>query len=255
MPSAADGARCAHAPWRGACLVWPAAREPAPCDLPQFPYYTNASRVAALREFVLARVREAHVVYWITPKAAHITIVNRLMRRPPFEILDVASADLREEERQARLARALAHDPFEFTFVREPVGHVASAIDQMRRCRALPAARSVHDYIATLYEFVEARWPSRECRELHLYPQMSGYPAPGGIHRLHFVGRLGHFAEDWATLLGHVANATDVTGPPFPVINARRRPRFLRVKAQWRTFATHPMVRAHTEWDARCFDD
>lgn len=200
-------------------------------------------------------MRDAHVVYWITPKAAHTTIVNRLMRRSPFEILDVASADLSEGARRARLARALAHDPFEFTFVREPVGHVASAIAQMRVCRALPTARRVHDYLATLYEFVEDRWPSRACRELHLYPQISGYPSPDGVRRLHFVGRVGRLAEDWAALLGYV-NASDAAGAAggVPVVNARRRPRFLRAAAQWRTFATHPMVRAHTEWDARCFD-
>lgn len=212
--------------------------------------YTNASRLDRLREFVFVMADDVPLLYWITPKAAHTTIVNRLLRRPPFRIVEVVGASLPEAARRAKLREVLrSHEPLEFTFVREPVGQLVSALDQMRFCRGLPTAASLVDYLTIFDEFVGDRWPSTRCRELHLYPQVAGYPAPG-FTRLHFVGHVASLRTDWVRLLRGI-NASADARRPVQVVNRRDRPAFLD-SAAWTTLATHPAVRAHTEWDARC---
>jgi hypothetical protein len=233
-------------PWRGTCL---SAIEPS-CTLPHWTLYTRESRVHELREFVFVEANRVPLLYWITPKAAHTTIVNRLLRRPPFRIVEIVSADVPEASRRARW-RAIVekHAPLEFTFVREPVGQLLSALDQMRFCRGLGAAESVHDYLATFFEFVDDKWPAPHCRELHMYPQVAGYPAPG-FARLHFVGRVHRLRKDWSSLLRAINVSTGDRATD--VVNRRARPKFIRNDATWSVFATHPSVKAHTEWDLRC---
>ena len=216
--------------------------------------YRNATRLAALREFVVADAGGgATVLYWITPKAAHTTIVNRLLRRPPFRILEVADAGQPERTRRARLAAALSRAPLEFTFAREPVGQLVSAIEQMRFCRRLPRAESVADYLATLYEFVDDRWPSERCRQLHLNPIVAGYPSPG-FARLHFVGRVAHMRDDWSALRAALNQTRDEASIPVVNRNPRRTSWLRKSGARLGSFATHPAVAAHTEWDRRCLE-
>ena len=62
------------------------------------------------------------LLYWVTPKAAHTTIL-RLLRRPPFQ--PAPSRTLQE---------ALTARPIEFTFVREPLELLISAAAQVNHC-------------------------------------------------------------------------------------------------------------------------
>lgn len=221
------------------------------CDrTPTWPFHTNASRLNSLREFVFLWAGNTPAIYWITPKAAHTTIVNRLLRRPPFRIAEVVDANLAEPVRRARFdALQRTHRPYEFTFVREPTGLLLSALDQMRFCRQLPMAASVADYLTTFYEFADDVWPAPACRELHLYPQTAGYP--GGVRRLDFIGRVGRFRDDWQTLL-RALNASAPRDVTVERVNRRERPPFIRKRIHWMTFATHPAILAHTRLDYDC---
>ena len=102
------------------------------------------------RPYVLARMLGSNrsVVYWLTPKAAHLKIL-RLMRKPPFVISGVASqrsalgeashmlegacrgAECRDPELISFLRQQ--PPPLEFTFMREPIGYLISAAAQALR--------------------------------------------------------------------------------------------------------------------------
>ena len=239
--------RCSPLP-----IIFRTQRERGMCDTsPSWTLYTNTTRLSSLREFIFLRAGVTPVMYWITPKAAHTTIVNRLLRRPPFRIVEVVGADIAESARRARFeALRQRYRPFEFTFVREPTELLLSALDQMRFCRQLPAAASVADYLTTFYEFKDNVWPSRACRELHLYPQVAGYP--GGVQRLDFIGHVERLQDDWRILL-RALNVTSLAGGvAVPRVNQRKRPPFMRQRVNWMTFATHPAIRAHTRLDYEC---
>lgn len=109
----------------------------------------SATLRAGMREWVLARHAETgqHVLYWITPKAAH-TFIVRLLRQPPWVTLNVSGgfasaheswSGATEHGAQDRAQRLLStavrrHAPLEFTFVREPIAHLVSAAGQLAFC-------------------------------------------------------------------------------------------------------------------------
>ena len=93
------------------------------------------------------------VLYWVTPKAAHTRIV-RLLRRPPFATMPTKATDayygssvidygammhpsaecIGAKCLSRHLRQRLAERPFEFTFVREPLGGLIAATFQVVFC-------------------------------------------------------------------------------------------------------------------------
>mmetsp|Transcript_42619 Transcript_42619/g.96352 ORF Transcript_42619/g.96352 Transcript_42619/m.96352 type:complete len:495 (+) Transcript_42619:65-1549(+) len=223
------------------------------CETPQWKH-VEASAVARLhhlREFVVAVVPRTNtsLIYWITPKSAHTTIVNYLLRRAPFRVVDVVSARESEHVKRERLADALAASPLEFTFVRDPIGHLASGLSQMALCLKIPL-NGLRDALAIFEMFAQSRWNSKQCEEHHLYPQSSGYTFSSiGVNRLHFVGRVEYLWRDWNRLLSMIGEPPSMTRPPL--VNQRKRSQYLAKHLS--TFAAHPVVRRSTEWDLRCF--
>jgi len=247
-----------------------------------------------------------YVVYWVTPKTAH-TKIAKLLRRPPFypsglaadHVNSINAGSMFDVGRECNhragggncslpplLSNILSQRPFEFTFWRDPVGHLISAAGQAAYClnthwcirRELPwplntaadvstlllstmfddmpaiivpdrnqtrlysspasAAKTVHDAIRTAgrrnmremqtchsygrctnsmprsrvkSKVIFNRCTSNDRRKgnetlrrcmRHLYPQSAGYGwHSAGLARLHFVGRMEHFIEDWRRLL------------------------------------------------------
>ena len=115
----------------------------------------------------------------------------------------------------------------------------------------------------------------------HLYPQSAGYGfeldrgrrthgdshaldgRSSGVRRLHFVGRMEHFAEDSAALLRalgvEASPASNATRCARRWMAARANHRAQRpiLKAgsglAWREIVAHPLVRQHLAWDYNCW--
>lgn len=234
----------------GRCVAWDPSFAPW-CDPPAWPSVARPRRLRSLREFawVVTPKHNASMLYWITPKAAHTTIMNRLLV-PPFRILRVASADVSDAERRRILEQALRHKPLEFTFVRDPLSHVVSAARELQACAAREYRTDV-SLLRVLMNVTDDTWRlDRRCRELHLYPQTAGYTADArGINRLHFVGRTERMRRDWSRLMQLVGEP-----PPraVPVVHARPPSDASRGR-QARELTWHPLSRSHAEHDTRCF--
>ena len=120
------------------------------------PTWIDASRAGrvglehGMREWVHAQFNgSAEVLYWLTPKAAH-TLIGRLLRKPPWRVLQHGdghdgtdgspwmgvypnrSVTMRAVETD--LQNILRRRPLEFTFVREPLGHLISSAGQLHWC-------------------------------------------------------------------------------------------------------------------------
>lgn len=223
------------------CIPWHRSFAPW-CDTPRWTHVVRPERLDVMREFAWARSRRTNVsvVYWITPNVAHTTIMNRLLPWS-FDVIAVAHAKQPETERRGILAAALAAEPFEFTFVRDPLSHVLSGVRQLAFC-----LRTGDGLVEILNNVTRNQWSHPQCEELHAFPQTSGYSfGPLGINRLHFVGRMERLQHDWNRLLALVGEPQLQRRVP----NAHPR----RYDVHEASFLTHPMVRAHTKWDVRCF--
>ena len=227
------------------------------------------------------------VIYWVTPKAAHTSIMH-LLRRPPFRLSGITN-----------LSKALALKPFEFTFVREPLQLLISAAGQLHHClmltqpgvsllgsgHVLANADDVKlmldlffrddlqgsfglgpfrntSQLGKLKNFSLWRLKSwatgmRNCARDHLRPQVSGYnfDRQQGVARLHFVGRVERLREDWQAMLNELSVAS---GPVrIPNKNSRKAtlPSGLRPSGvEWRRLESDATVRHHLAWDWQCFD-
>ena len=236
------------------------------------------------------------VVYWVTPKVAH-TKIGKLMRLPPFYPMNLTSEEMRSLNNGSMfnvgreclgpacgtdspvLSRILHHRPFEFTFWREPVGHLISGAAQAVHClntywcirRELPwGLQTASDVASILQHTMEDQLPPlildhntslrdakdrarkkkskdtchnnarctnsmprrkvgtrilfykckvydqqrsnqslRRCMR-HIYPQSTGYGwHPLGLRRLHFVGRMESFIDDWRRLLHQLGESEE----------------------------------------------
>ena len=231
-----------------------------------------------------------YVVYWVTPKAAH-TKIARLLRRPPFRQVNFSNSESRalnegsifdvdhecigtECQPIPKLRAILASQPLEFTFWREPVGHLVSAAAQVTHClntywcisreqtwplqtashisrllrdtmvdrvpsplidanasqstmtlanaqyRSSRQSQTCRPYGRCTYSMprstVKGKIVYQHCHSKdrqkgnltlrrcmrHLYPQSAGYGWSSlGVRRLHFIGRMEHFVDDWRQLL------------------------------------------------------
>ena len=142
---------------------WRPFRPRRGCERPTWPAAVAQTRDAlerGMREWVeVETTNNARAIYWITPKAAHTTIVHRL-GRPPFRIIATslghdghgdghdfmhskcpcthqcvgAVKPCSGRNSTAMLEAALARAPLEFTFVRDPVAQLVSAAGQLRSC-------------------------------------------------------------------------------------------------------------------------
>ena len=143
-----------------------------------------------MREWVHFNVTgsSTSVLYWVTPKAAHTTIL-RLLRRPPFR--PAPSRNLRD---------ALAAKPIEFTFVRNPLELLISAAAQVNHCimttqpgiqlfgrtRAITSADNV---TFTLGVFLR----NRLFEQPQFFPEfLASRPSP--VQPLHHLKRLENFS-------------------------------------------------------------
>lgn len=240
---------------------------------------------------------QRYIVYWVTPKVAH-TKIAKLLRRPPFHpvkmtaneervlnaqsMLDVGNECLGTASCAAssRLLRDfLSREPFEFTFWRDPLGHLVSAAAQATHClnthwcirRELPWPLNTASHVSELLRHtmlddiplpiqparsddasmhkrrreVQTCHPHGRCTSSmprgmhgsrvvflkcnsrdrqkgndtlrrcmrHLYPQSAGYGwHASGLRRLHFVGRMERFIDDWRRLLLMLGEPTERAG-------------------------------------------
>lgn len=120
---------------------------------PEWPDASRAVRVGlehGMREWVHAQYNgSADVLYWQTPKAAH-TLIMRLLRKPPWRIMGIGEGhdgtdgspwmawypnrSVTMQAVEANLQDVLRKRPLEFTFVREPLGHLISSAGQLHVC-------------------------------------------------------------------------------------------------------------------------
>ena len=91
----AEERRCV--PWDPSFATW--------CERPRWTHVSAPARFNAMREFAWVQVRRtnASAIYWITPKSAHTTIMNRLLRTPAFHIREVVTSEVPEHEKRRRL--------------------------------------------------------------------------------------------------------------------------------------------------------
>ena len=252
------------------------------------------------------------VLYWVTPKAAHTRIV-RLLRRPPFATMPTKATDayygssvidfgsmmhpgaecLGAKCLSRHLRQRLAERPFEFTFVREPLGGLIAATFQVVFCMNSgsnekcwkPPRRlnlttgqgvvdilemALHDKVPD--EFFPAAVPGepkclpsatrllsmRGCFR-HAYPQSAGYGwDAAGMARLHFVGTIENFVDDWQALLARLEpGAPPRATPPQDLRTVNRRSKELPAALQpgggeWAALERHPAVVRHLAADRRC---
>ena len=228
-------------PWGRGFAAW--------CDAPIWTHFVAPERLDAMREFawIVSKASNKSALYWITPKSAHTTIMRRLVPQQ-FHIVSVADASMHERRKRLLLDAALKKDPLEFTFVRSADTHVLSATRQLQFCARRLYRRDI-DLLPILENITLNRWRYTKCEELHLYPQVSGYAFDArGINRLHFVGRVEEMSTDWNRLLSMLGHRTGRKGG-IPRVNSRPP----NNAEDYASFLVHPMVRAHTEWDYRCF--
>ena len=227
---------------KGRCIAWDNTFAEW-CEAPRYTHVTNADRYENIREFAWAfSPHNQSVVYWITPKSAHTRIMKRLLSR--FRIQHVAVSEDSNERKRHFLDVALQTNPLEFTFVRDPISHTISAAQELQAC--VQRAYNVKvNALEVLVNVSNDTWQFRRCKELHIYPQLTGYGIDRrGINRLHFVGRTEHMRRDWSRFMALLYETPPVK---IPVVNGRPR------KHHPISFMSHPLVRAHTEWDTRCF--
>ena len=245
------------------------------------------------------------VLYWVTPKAAHTRIV-RLLRRPPFATMPTKALDsyygtsvidygsmmhpgaecIGAKCLSRHLKQRLAERPFEFTFVREPLGGLIAATFQVVFCMNsgskekcwkppwrlnLTTAQGVVDILEMALsdrvpdEFA-GECPPSATRLLHMrgcfrhaYPQSAGYGwDAAGMARLHFVGTIENFVDDWQALLARLEpGAPPRATPPQDLRTVNRRSKELPAALQpgggeWAALERHPAVVRHLAADRRC---
>ena len=199
-------------PWKDSFASW--------CEAPQF-VQLHPERYHAVREFAWAFSPRSNqsVIYWITPKSAHTTIINRLMSS--FKIHKVAISEYSNDHKRRILNEALKTNPLEFTFIRDPLWHTVSGAQELQVCAKRVYGRHV-DLLDILLNVSADSWQFARCKELHIFPQISGYSSldDRGINRLHFIGRVERLRHDWSELLSLISEPSPKR---IPIVN--RRPR------------------------------
>tara|TARA_B110001452_G_scaffold153208_1_gene127467 strand:- start:1659 stop:2531 length:873 start_codon:yes stop_codon:yes gene_type:complete len=239
------------------------------------------------------------VVYWITPKAAHTLIANHKLTRGPWRTLNVSLGHFGVDRTHYGTAVKVTaatdvleqfvaeRQPFEFTFVRDPVFHLVSAAAQVLDCarrlfcicafctppRLPPAvcpqpltnASTVLYYAEmalrnlTLSDNPSGRTIDSCAR--HLWPQGWGYAFdPRGAARLDFVGKMETFEEDWtaleAALRARAAGQAETqrTKPAaHKHVNSRRHATDLKQGGdEYALLEQDPLVRRALAWDREC---
>jgi hypothetical protein len=280
------------------------------CSAQLFPDATSAkvrqNLERGMREFVELEIGGRIAIYWITPKTAHSTLMKLFLAASgPWKVLGGASGHdaqrdcwmhelyrtpasagpafapqkgwLTNSTDGAReLEAVLQRQPFEFTFVRDPLSHLVSAAGQQKYClTSNKPGRKIYgnaelqgpsEVTGMLAQMLSHRSPkvaafnTTDCAK-HMFTQGSGYAFEGaggaGVNRLHFVGRVESLNDDYALLLRLLLGESSAKRAPRAIATTNgahhRSHRFASGSADWRELAASPLARRYVDSDRACF--